>query len=127
QDVSARLFLEGRAAEARTVLAGGPPTAESREHAAALLRDLKAVLLGEGKVSTAAVADVVAPEGKAGDGKQPVRQSPLTDLGPAAEAERLEGKLEGRVEAEVRQARKNGEEQTRFLARQIQTHLRSLR
>src|SRR5262249_2857381 len=55
QDVSARLFLEGRAGDARKVLAAGPG---DPEHAAALLRDMKAAVLGEGKVGTAAVADV---------------------------------------------------------------------
>ena len=145
QDISARLLLEGRAGEARKVLAGGPPGADSREHAAALLRDLKACALGEGKVSTVAVADAVAPvgpgtgagprgpssfrdlasRGKARAWKPPARALPLADLGPVANAERLESKLEARLEAEVRQAPKNSLEQARSLARQIETHLRS--
>jgi hypothetical protein len=142
QDVSARLFLEGRASEARQVLGDGT---QSREHAAALLRDLRRVVMGEGTVSTRAVADVVAPEGpgnggatppavvrdlapegKPGDWKPPVRESPLADLGPVADAERLVGRLEGRVGTEVRTARKNGDEQTRLLAEQIRTHLRTV-
>jgi hypothetical protein len=139
QDVSARLFLEGRAPEARKVLAGAAAGVESRDHAAALLRDMKAVVLGEGKVSTAAVADALpavdprgpaivrdlAGGGKARDWKPPARESPLPDPGPVPEAERLASKLEDRLEAEVRGARKNDQEQTRSLAREIQNYLRS--
>jgi hypothetical protein len=137
QDVSARLFLEGRPGEARKVLAGTAPGAESREHAAALLRDLKTVLAGEGKLSTAAVADAVAPgnpppfvrnlapEGQPAEWKPTTREVPPADPGPTADAERLVGKLETQVEAGVRQARTSGDEQTRTLAVQIRAHLRT--
>jgi hypothetical protein len=146
QDVSARLFLEGRAGEARKVLAGCGPSAEPWPHAGSLLRDLKAVVLGEGKVSTVAVASALPPAGsgkstrprgpasvlrdlatagKARDWKPPMRERPLTDPGPVVDVERWQSKLEGRLEAVVRQARSNGAEQTRSLARQIQAHLRA--
>jgi hypothetical protein len=100
---------------------------------------MKAVVLGEGKVSTAAVADALpavgprgpsivrdlAGDGKAREWKPPARESPLTDPGPVVDAERLASKLEDRLEAEVRRARKHDQEQTRSLAREIQNYLRS--
>jgi hypothetical protein len=140
QDISARLLLGGRAGDARKILAGGLAGTASQEHAAALLRDMKALVLGEGKLSTVAVADAssvdkpglssairgLGPDGKAHAWKLPVRESPLTDRGPVVAAERLAGKLEDRLEEEVGRVQANRPEEARSLARQIQTHLRSV-
>jgi hypothetical protein len=64
QDLAAKAFLEGRPDEFRALWPADGPA----EHAADLLRDMKALALGEGKVSTWPAERALTPEpGKGGD------------------------------------------------------------
>jgi tetratricopeptide (TPR) repeat protein len=106
QDLAVKAFFEGHVAEARSLLPeGGPP-----EHAATLLRDMKAMMLGQGDVVSEPAQRALGPkpgEGDAGPrgpppGLQPLipeagrdgwrpqpKESALADLPPAEVAQRL--------------------------------------
>jgi tetratricopeptide (TPR) repeat protein len=92
-ELSCKVFLDGFPAEARLLL----PATSSPEQAGALLRDLKAMALGEGKVSTWPAGrapggpgqpppglKLLLPEGEARGWHLPVRESSLAGLPPAA-------------------------------------------
>jgi hypothetical protein len=81
QDLAMRQFLEGRTAEYRALMpADGPP-----DHAAQLLRDMKALALGQGEVATwPAKRALPAEPGKGGDAPRgpPPGLKPLLPEGP---------------------------------------------
>jgi hypothetical protein len=99
QDVAVALFLQGAPGEAHSLLPpNGPP-----EHAANLLRDMKALLLGEGRVSTWPAEHALPrgpesgeptqprpppglrpliPEGEQAGWRPPVREPALAELSP---------------------------------------------
>lgn len=74
QDLAVRAFLEGFPGEARSLLpANGPP-----EHAANLLRDMRALVLGEGQVGTWPAERAL--DAGAGAPKQPTPPAPPPGL-----------------------------------------------
>jgi tetratricopeptide (TPR) repeat protein len=92
QELACKLFLDGFPREARELL----PDQGSAEHAGVLLRDLKALALGEGAVRTWPAEQALTPkagippglrplvpEGEAGGWHPPARESPAAGLPPA--------------------------------------------
>jgi hypothetical protein len=123
QDLAVRAFLEGHPAEYKALMpADGPP-----EHAANLLRDLKALALGDGKITTWPAERVLPatepgkgpasprgpppglkpliPEGPASGWRPPVRESARADLPPIEKAIEAAGALKARVETEAKTER----------------------
>jgi hypothetical protein len=142
QELAVKAVLEGHAAEALNLLPEGGPA----EHAANLLRDLRATVLGEGKVETEAVGSALAepgkggasprappglepliPEGARASWRPPVRDSARSDLPPMQQAEKVGAAARGRAEKAVpgerarqeRQAAQTREEITRVHNRVI--------
>jgi hypothetical protein len=119
QDVAIRAFLEGRPEEYRSLWpANGPP-----QHAAELLRDLKALSLGSGQVNTWPAERVLTPEpGRGGDNprgpppglrplvpegsregwRPPVKERAGADLPPLEKAAEVGKVLQGQVETAAR-------------------------
>jgi hypothetical protein len=115
QDLAVKAFLDGHPAEARSLLPADGPA----EHAANLLRDMKAIGLGEGKVTTWPAERALTPEpGKGGDGargpprgmeplipegaregwRPPARESAKADLPPIEKAAQLGKALQSDAE-----------------------------
>jgi hypothetical protein len=132
QDLAVKALLDGHPAEARQLLpADGPP-----EHAARLLRDMKALALGQGEVSTTPAREAVAgkpgprdpppglkplvPEGKVEGPRPGVRESALADLPPVEEAGRLEQPLKQQAEANSQAERKSLQQRARATAQHLQ-------
>jgi hypothetical protein len=121
QEVACRALLEGHPELAKTLLPAGGPA----EHAGNLLRDLKALALGEGKVETSPARAVLSdpglgpvsprgppaglepliPEGARAGWRPPVKESALAYLPPLERAEQLGQTLKGKVETEAKPVR----------------------
>jgi hypothetical protein len=113
QDLAVKAVLEGHAAEALKLLPEGGPA----EHAGNLLRDLKALALGEGKVETAPAQaalgepgkgpagarpppglEPLIPEGARESWRPPVKESAKADLPPMQQAEKAGAAVREKVE-----------------------------
>jgi hypothetical protein len=122
QDLAVRAFLNGHSSEARQLLPRDGPTG----HAADLLRDMKAMMLGEGKIATWPAEQALAPKPGEGGGtprgpppgmrplipegaregwRPPVRENARTDLPPIEEAVELGKVLQSRATAELKAER----------------------
>jgi hypothetical protein len=125
QDLAVKALLEGHPAEYRSLMpADGPP-----EHAANLLRDITALALGEGKVTTWPAESVLAtpepgagpasprgpppglkpliPEGPSRSWRPPVREAASAGLPPLEKAVEAAAPLRASAEAESRGERTN--------------------
>jgi hypothetical protein len=122
QDLAVKAFLEGHAAEYRELMPADGPS----RHAANLLRDLKALALGEGTVSTFPASSAVPvepgkgagaprappglepllPEGSRESWRPPVKESALSDLPPLEKAAELAQAVKAQAEASVKPQRK---------------------
>jgi hypothetical protein len=150
RELAVRAFLEGHPEEAGKLLDAGHPTGKERSvddraASAALLRDLKATVLGKGKVQTWPVSKVLAdkgghdphtprgppagvscllPEGDARSWRPPVVEPASADLPPlpaaitpVIEAQRV------KVEGLVKQERKTNETHKAHTIRQARVHV----
>jgi hypothetical protein len=122
QDLAVKAFLDGHSSEARELLPrDGPPG-----HAADLLRDMKAMMSGEGKVVTWPAEQALAPKPGEGGGsprgpppgvrplipegaregwRPPIRESARADLPPIEKAVGLGKELQSRAAAELKAER----------------------
>jgi hypothetical protein len=119
QDLAVKAFLNGHPSEARQLLPRDGPVG----HAADLLRDMKAMMSGEGKVATWPAEQVLAPKPGEGGGtprgpppgvrplipegaregwRPPVRESARADLPPIEKAIDLGKALQLRTLAELK-------------------------
>jgi hypothetical protein len=138
QDLAVKAFLDGYPAEAKALL----PTDGPAEHAVNLLRDLKALALGEGRVGTWPAERALTPEpGQGGDGtrgpppgmrplipegaregwRPPLRESAKADLPPLEKAAQLEKALQANAEAGLKDARSDIEGQAQKAQQRLQT------
>jgi hypothetical protein len=136
QDLAVKALLDGQAAAAVDLL----PENGSPEHAAELLRDVKALVLGEGEIETGAVGrsltpydkgDAPAPppgvvpllaEGAGNGGKLRVSAPASRGLTPLEEPARIEEPLRRRFQAGIRQERDHLE----AAAQRLRDHLQVL-
>jgi hypothetical protein len=122
QDLAVKAVLEGHAAEGMKLLPEGGPA----EHAANLLRDLKALALGEGKVETAPAQSALGepgknplgprpppglepliPEGAREGWRPPVKDSSKADLPPMQQAEKVGAAVQAKAEKALPAQRTN--------------------
>jgi hypothetical protein len=124
QDLAVKALLEGHPGEYKSLMPADGPA----EHAASLLRDLKALALGEGKVETWPAKSALPaepgkgpaslrgppeglkpllPEGEALGWRPPVAESAAADLPPLEKAAEVGARLKGKVEAEASSERTN--------------------
>jgi hypothetical protein len=122
QDLAVKAFLDGHSSEARQLLPRDGPA----EHAADLFRDMKAMMLGEGKVVTWPAEQALAPKPGEGGGtprgpppgmrplipegaregwRPPVRENARADLPPIEKAADLGKVLQSRAAAELKAER----------------------
>jgi hypothetical protein len=122
QDLAVKAFLNGHASEASELL---PPDGPA-PHAADLLRDMKAMISGEGKVVTWPAEQALTPKPGEGGGtprgpppgvrplipegaregwRPPVRENAKADLPPIEKAADLGKALQSRAEAELKTER----------------------
>jgi hypothetical protein len=144
QDLAVKAFLDGHPSEARQLLPRDGPA----EHAAHLLRDMKAMMLGEGKVVTWPAEQALAPRLGKGGGtprgpppgmrplipegaregwRPPVRESAGADLPPIEKAVELGKALQLRTVAELKAenaALKGRAEKTQQRLQGIDLHIR---
>ncbi len=136
QELAVKAVLEGHAAEALKLLPEGGPA----EHAASLLRDLKALALGEGKVETAPAQlalgepgkgpgsprappglEPLIPEGAREGWRPPVKESAKADLPPLKQAEKVGAEVKARAEKAVPAQRANLEKRAAQTRQKITT------
>jgi hypothetical protein len=144
QDLAVKAFLEGHSSEARQLLPRDGPA----EHAADLLRDMKAMMSGEGEVVTCPAQQALAPKPGEGGGtprgpppgmrplipegaregwRPRVRESARADLPPIEKAVELGEVLQSRAAAELKAERTSlGERATKSQQRLqgIDLHIR---
>jgi hypothetical protein len=138
QDLAVKAFVEGHAGEYRQLI----PTDGPAEHASNLLRDLKAMALGEGgTVSTASAVERAAPtepgkgtetprgpppglkplvpEGERLGWRPPVVEQAGADLPPLEKAAELGLALKGKVEAELKPEQANLEKDAKTVQQRL--------
>jgi hypothetical protein len=136
QDLAIRHFLEGHTAEYRALM----PVDGPADHAARLLRDMKALTLGKGEIATTPARQALSGKGNdipAGirsllpeDARKkwhaPTRGNTTADLSPLAKAVQVGEKLRLQIETDLKKERITQEERARRAYQRLETTQRHL-